>query len=226
MDLDKEILTKNVCKDRDCSCWAPDTCRLVAHLTSFPLLAPPPPAGRLKVRTPYTDSVCHRAHSWRTKGTVSQACSIVCQTSCNISRYLVSPLPDQPPTAPLPRCSLQRALELYVLAEKDLSRLWRRSWACFYLPTPLQPIASQATTPSYTAGSSTQQRWSWWTRLCRRFAERTATRSRHMDMFSLETAGVTVTTRRAGRGALQGAQVQDGHILQVGRALPHQAPQH
>ena len=64
------------------------------------------------------------------------------------------------------------------------------------------------------------------TRLCRRFAKRTATRSRHMDMFSLEAAGVTVTTRRAGRGALQGAQVQDGHILQVGRALPHQAPQH
>ena len=29
-----------------------------------------------------------------------------------------------------------------------------------------------------------------------------------------------------GEGALQGAQVQDGHILQVGRALPHQAPQH
>ena len=38
------------------------------------------------------------------------------------------------------------------------------------------------------------------TRLCRRFAERTATRSRHTDMFSLEAAGVTVTTRRAGRG--------------------------
>ena len=110
MDLDNEILTKDVCKDRDCSCWAPDTCRSVAHFTSFPSLAPPPPAGSLNVRTPYTVSVCHRAHSWRTKGTVSQACSIVCQTSCNISRYLVSPLPDQPPTAPLPRCSLQRAL--------------------------------------------------------------------------------------------------------------------
>ena len=38
------------------------------------------------------------------------------------------------------------------------------------------------------------------TRLCRRFAERTATRSRHTDMSSLEAAGVTVTTRRAGRG--------------------------
>ena len=38
------------------------------------------------------------------------------------------------------------------------------------------------------------------TRICRRFAERTATRSRHMDLFSLESAGVNVTTRRAGRG--------------------------
>ena len=38
------------------------------------------------------------------------------------------------------------------------------------------------------------------TRLCRRFAERTATRSRHTDLFALESAGVTVTTRRAERG--------------------------
>ena len=37
------------------------------------------------------------------------------------------------------------------------------------------------------------------TRLCRRFAERTATRSRHTNMFTPAGAGVTVTTRRAGR---------------------------
>ena len=37
-------------------------------------------------------------------------------------------------------------------------------------------------------------------RLCRRFAERTATRSRHTDLFSLEAAGVTARTRRAERG--------------------------
>ena len=37
-------------------------------------------------------------------------------------------------------------------------------------------------------------------RLCRRFAERTATRSRHTDLFSLEAAGVTVRTRRGERG--------------------------
>ena len=28
-----------------------------------------------------------------------------------------------------------------------------------------------------------------------------------------------------GEGALQGAQLQDGYVLQVGSALPHQAPQ-
>ena len=37
-------------------------------------------------------------------------------------------------------------------------------------------------------------------RLCRRFAERTATRSRHTDLFSLEAAGVTMKTRRGERG--------------------------
>ena len=37
------------------------------------------------------------------------------------------------------------------------------------------------------------------TRLCRRFAERTATRSRHQDMFPLAAAGLTVTTRKTGR---------------------------
>ena len=37
------------------------------------------------------------------------------------------------------------------------------------------------------------------TRLCRRFAGRTATRSRHQDMFPLVAAGLTVTTRRTGR---------------------------
>jgi hypothetical protein len=37
------------------------------------------------------------------------------------------------------------------------------------------------------------------TRLCRRFAERTATRSRHTSMFTLAGAGVTVTMRSKGR---------------------------
>ena len=36
-------------------------------------------------------------------------------------------------------------------------------------------------------------------RLCERFARRTATRSRHQDMFPLVAADLTVTTRRTGR---------------------------
>ena len=38
------------------------------------------------------------------------------------------------------------------------------------------------------------------TGLYRRFAKRTATQSRHMDLFSLESAGVNVTTMRAEMG--------------------------
>ena len=176
------------------------------------------------MRTPYTDSVCYRAHSWRTKGTVSQACCMVCQTSCNISRYLVSP-----PARPEGEDSLHRQCvppgsqlenQRYSLS----SLFYCMSNILQYISLPCLPPCQ--TNPLPLPSPDVVCNELWWTRLCRRFVERTATRSRHMDMFSLETAGVTVTTRRAGRGALQGAQVQDGHILQVGRALPHQAPQH
>ena len=73
------VLTKGVCKGRGCSCWVPDTCRSVVHLTSFSSLVPPPPAGTLSVRTLCTVSVSQRGHSLRTTSNRT----IITTTHCN-----------------------------------------------------------------------------------------------------------------------------------------------
>ena len=114
MTPDNHILTKDVCKGRGCSCWVPDTCRSVAHFTSFPSLVPPPPAGTLNVRTPYTVSVSHRGHSWRTKGRHHDSCNRMSLSSMfyrmsNILQYISLHsllLPDQATALPAPRSSV------------------------------------------------------------------------------------------------------------------------
>lgn len=75
MTRDNHILTKNVCKGRDCSCLLPNTYRSIAHFTSFPSLL------HLLLQGPWmwgltTRSVCpNRSHSWRTKGTHHDSCN-------------------------------------------------------------------------------------------------------------------------------------------------------
>ena len=127
MAPDNHILTKGVCKGRGCSCWVPDTCRSVAHFTSFPSLVPPPPAGTLNVRTPYTVSVSHRGHSWRTTGRHHDSCNRMSLSSMfyrmsNILQYISLPslpLPDQAttPTAPRPSVTAPAGPQL---SESDL----------------------------------------------------------------------------------------------------------
>ena len=57
------------------------------------------------------------------------------------------------------------------------------------------------------------------TRLCRRFAERTARRSRHQDMFPLGW-GPDSDHQEDGEAALPGAPLQDGQLPSVSCALP------
>ena len=103
------ILTKNVCKGRGCSCWG------ARHLqVSSPLHLLPFTRTTSSGRHPECEDSLHgqcvptgvtagepkvdimiAATEW-----VSQACSIVCQTSSNISRYLLSSCQTMP--LPLP----------------------------------------------------------------------------------------------------------------------------
>ena len=208
MDLDKEILTKNVCKDRDCSCWAPYTCRLVAHLTSFLLLAPLLQQAAWRWGLP-TQTVCATGLTagepkvqslkpvvWYVKHPAIYLATLS-PPPCQTRRW---GLPSQTVgatglTAGEPKVKYLKPVLLYLLYVKH---------PAIYLATLSPPCQ---TNPLPLPSPDVVCNELWWTRLCRRFVERTAIRSRHMDMFSLETAGVTVTTRRAGRGALQGAQV-------------------